>query len=320
MFQKADGSNVKLKMALVGASGTGKTYTALQLASGLGKKIAMVDTENGSSQLYSKVFNFDVDVLKDYSPNSYKNAIDNAIKYKYDVLIIDSLSHEWEGTGGILQMVENETLKSQSKNSFTAWKNPSKLHTDLIYTILHAPIHIIVTMRAKSDYVIQEDERGKKSVMKVGLKPIQRDGVEFEFDVVGRFVGNAVLYIEKTRINEIFDRTLAIEDLTPELGKKIFSYLQAIPTSPSNDEVPDDEVIPEAKNVATEAKQVPKKKTQEYVTIDAVKTEWNKAHKKGMTANQWKSMLVDFGASDSTKVTPGILLAIQEMVDNYTVA
>jgi hypothetical protein len=223
-FIKAKRSNVKLKLALLGISGMGKTYTALSIAKGLGNKIAVIDTENGSSQMYADRFDFDVMAIRNYAPSTFISAIQDAAKNGYDVLIIDSFSHSWAGQDGILDMVDKE--QKITRNQYTAWSTPSKLHTQVVEAILHAPIHVIVTMRAKADYAI-EDSGGKKKVVKVGMKPIQRDEIEYEFDFVGRFVDVATLHIEKSRLESMTNKLITIDALNEKLGQHFLSILNS---------------------------------------------------------------------------------------------
>jgi hypothetical protein len=199
MFQKATKKQARLRMALIGPSGSGKTYTSLRIASRLGKKIAVIDTEKGSASKYSDQFGFDVLELETFGPQRYIDAIKAAGDAGYEVLVIDSLSHAWNGKGGALELVDQATARSKSGNSYTAWRDVTPLHNDLIDAILRAKCHVIATMRVKTEYVIEKDEKtGKSTPRKVGLAPVQRDGMEYEFDVVGD-MDNAQLVITKTR-------------------------------------------------------------------------------------------------------------------------
>jgi DNA polymerase III delta prime subunit len=203
-FTKATKHKSKLRLALIGPSGSGKTYSALAIASALGKKIAVIDTERGSASLYSDKFNFDVDELDNYDPRKYIASIEDAGAAGYDVLIIDSLTHAWSGKGGALELVDEAATKSQSKNSFAAWREVTPLHNDLVNAILGSHCHVIVTMRAKTEYVMDKDEKtGKSTPRKVGMAPIQRDGLEYEFTVVGDMDLQNNLIISKTRCSTL---------------------------------------------------------------------------------------------------------------------
>ncbi|OUL23976.1 hypothetical protein BV378_20300 [Nostoc sp. RF31YmG] len=200
MFKKATKSQIKLRLALVGISGSGKTYTALNTASHLGKSVAVIDTEHRSASKYADLFNFDTCELTSFHPQNYIDAITAASGY--DVLIIDSLSHAWMGKDGALEQVDRIAKRSQTSNTFAAWRDVTPLHNQLVEAMLSCPCHLIVTMRSKSDYVMEEyEDKGKKKTrpVKVGLAPIQRDGVEYEFDVVGDMDKDNNLIITKSR-------------------------------------------------------------------------------------------------------------------------
>jgi hypothetical protein len=185
VFQKATKKKLKLRLAIDGPSGAGKTYTALVAATALarGGKIAVIDTERGSASLYSDKFEFDVLELDKYSPLAYINAINAAEENGYDVIVIDSLSHAWEGEGGALDL-QDQASKKQGNNSYTAWREVTPLHRKLVDAILQSTAHIIATMRSKMEYVQEKNDQGRTVIRKVGLAPIQRAGMEYEFTVV----------------------------------------------------------------------------------------------------------------------------------------
>lgn len=188
IFQKAERRKAKLRLALCGPSGSGKTYSALKIAKGItsgipgGGKIALIDTENGSGQLYCDIADYDVaEIAPPFSVDKYIGAIKGAEEAGYDVLIIDSLSHAWSKAGGIL----DEVSKRAGKNAFTnGWRDATPMHDKFIDAILQSPIHIIVTMRAKTAYEIEKDANGKAVPVKKGMEPVQRAGLEYEFTVV----------------------------------------------------------------------------------------------------------------------------------------
>lgn len=186
MFHKAERRQAKLRLALCGAAGSGKTYSALLIAQGLvpNGKIAMIDTERGSGELYADLTAYDIAPLQPpYTPDRYIELIRNAQHDHYDILIIDSLSHAWNGEGGILDMHSNVTATSK-QNSFFAWNTVTPKHNALIDAIIGADLNVIVTMRTKTAYDIVENNKGKKEPVKIGLAPIQRDGVEYEFTTI----------------------------------------------------------------------------------------------------------------------------------------
>jgi hypothetical protein len=185
MFKKATRKQAKLKMALLGPSGSGKTYSALSVAKHLGHRIAVIDSERGSASLYAgEVADFDVLELESFSPRNYVEAIHAAEREGYDVIVVDSLTHAWSGKGGALEMVDKASKRSGAGNSFTAWRDVTPEHNALVDALVGCSCHLIATMRVKTEYVLEEDARGKKVPKKVGMAPIQRDGFEYEFSIV----------------------------------------------------------------------------------------------------------------------------------------
>jgi DNA polymerase III delta prime subunit len=203
MFQKAERSKSKLRMALVGPSGSGKTYTALAIASELGDRVALIDTEHKSSQKYAAVnggdgWDFDYVCLDgDFSPDRYVEIIKAAEKEGYDVLIIDSLSHAWAGTSGALEMATDATARMKG-NKWAAWRDVTPRHNALVDRIIQSPMHVIATMRTKTEWIV-EQEGGRSTPKKIGLTPIQREGIDYEFDIVADLDHNHSLIVEKTR-------------------------------------------------------------------------------------------------------------------------
>jgi len=192
-IRKAERTQVCPKIAISGPSGSGKTLSALMIAYGITKdwsKILVIDTENSSSELYSnadikglskKIGQFDVIPFgPPYAPERYVQAIQCAEQGNYQVVILDSLSHSWNGTGGALDKVNN----SNSSNSYAAWKQVTPIFQRMIDAILQSKCTIICTMRAKQDYVMETNEKGKQVPRKVGMAPIIRDGIEYEFTTV----------------------------------------------------------------------------------------------------------------------------------------
>lgn len=199
MFQKATKKQSRLRLALVGPSGSGKTYSALAIATGLGSRIALIDTERGSASKYAGIFTFDTLQLETFHPQKYIDAIREAEKAAYDILVIDSLSHAWVGKEGALELVDATARRSKTANSFLAWRDVTPIHNALIDAILRSRCHIITTMRTKTEYLVEKDHNGKSVPRKVGLAPVQRDGVEYEMDIVGELDLDNVLTVSKSR-------------------------------------------------------------------------------------------------------------------------
>lgn len=202
-FKKADKKQSRARIGLIGPSGSGKTYTALAVGTQLGTKVALIDTERGSASKYADEFEFDVLELTEFDPRSYVKAIDAAANAGYDLLIIDSLSHAWTGKGGALELVDKAAKKSQSGNTFSAWREVTPLHNEMVDAILRAPMHVIATIRAKTDYVQEKGDNGRTQVRKVGLAPVQRDGLEYEFDIVADMDIEHNMIVTKTRCREL---------------------------------------------------------------------------------------------------------------------
>lgn len=182
-FQKAERKQAKLKIAVTGPSGSGKTYSSLLIAQGLGRKIAVADTENRSASLYADRFEFDTEVIEPpYTIQKYLDAITAAERAGYDVLVIDSITHAWAAEGGLLS--KKESLDARGGNSYTNWASITKEHEAFKARLLNCDVHLICTMRSKQDYVLEVNEKGKSQPRKVGLAPIQRDGMEYEFTTV----------------------------------------------------------------------------------------------------------------------------------------
>lgn len=184
MFKKAERKKAKLRLGLTGPSGSGKTYSALLLARKLGKKIAVIDTENGSASLYTNLCEFDVlEMRAPYSPESFIDAIKAAEDGGYEVLIIDSITHEWSGPGGCIEINEKLAQAKYRGNTWSAWSETTPRHRKLLDTIIASPMHIITTMRSKTE-TAQVDDGNRKKVVKLGMKSEQRDGFEYEMSVV----------------------------------------------------------------------------------------------------------------------------------------
>ncbi|WP_027500425.1 ATP-binding protein [Rhodococcus sp. UNC363MFTsu5.1] len=198
-FEPATKDEAKARIALCGPPGSGKTYTGLALAFGLGKRVVVVDTERGTASKYVGVngWQFDRHNAVRYSPASLVEILGSAAGQSYDVLLLDSWSHYWEGVDGMLEQVDQ---RAKSGNSFSGWKEARPDERRMIDALLAYPGHVIVTMRSKVEYVVEVDERGKKVPRKVGLKPIQRDGIEYEFDIVGDLDLGNTLTVSKTRM------------------------------------------------------------------------------------------------------------------------
>jgi nucleoside-triphosphatase THEP1 len=222
-FKKATKAQAKLRLGLIGPAGSGKTMTALRVAHGLGGRIAVIDTERGSASLYAgeRGLGFDVLELETYEARHFIEAIADAEAAGYEVLVIDSLSHAWAGKGGILEFVD-KAAKRSGGGSFSGWRDATPLHNQLVDAILGAKMHVICTLRSKVEHVI-EQVNGKTQVRKVGLQPVQRDGLEYEFTVVGDVNQDHELIVTKTRA--AFLKDAIVREAGEELGKQLREWL-----------------------------------------------------------------------------------------------
>ena len=233
-FKRATKSAAKLRLGLVGPAGSGKTMTALRIAAGLGGPVAVIDTERGSASLYAgeRGLDFDVIELDTYGVERFIDAIKAAADGGYATLVIDSLSHAWSGKGGILEFVDNAGKRNQGGGNFGAWRDATPRHNSLVDAILGAPLHIICTLRSKVEYVV-ENVGGRNQVRKVGLQPVQRDGLEYEFTVVGDVTQDHDLVVTKTRA--AFLKDAVIREAGEDLGRQLAAWLSdgTTPTRPA---------------------------------------------------------------------------------------
>lgn len=181
-LQKAERKKAKIKIGLQGSSGSGKTYSALLLAYGLcssWEKVVIIDSENNSGHLYSHLGGYNVIAISaPFNPEKFIEALDLAVKAGMEVVILDSISAEWEGVGGIIDL-----HGSMAGNSFTNWNKITPRHNGFVNAILQSPVHVLATIRTKQDYVLVE-KNGKQVPEKVGLKGITRDGMDYELTIV----------------------------------------------------------------------------------------------------------------------------------------
>ncbi|WP_333896634.1 ATP-binding protein [Mixta calida] len=225
-FEKAMRKKAKLRLALTGPSGSGKTYSALLVAKGIGGKIAVIDTEKGSASLYSDVAEFDVlELDPPFSPERFIEAITAAEQAGYETLILDSITHEWSGVGGCLELVDTIAKTKFRGNTWSAWSEINPRHRLFLDSILRSPMHIIATMRSKTE-TAQVEENGRKKVAKLGMKSEQRDGVEYEFTTVldiGHETHHAIASKDRTKLFSNSDPLILNEDA----GKKLLGWLES---------------------------------------------------------------------------------------------
>jgi hypothetical protein len=226
-FVKATKRQSFARVALVGPPGAGKTYSALRIMKGLlpeGARLAVIDTERGSASKYSDIFDFDVLELPSFEPDTYVKALYAATDAGYAGVVLDSLSHAWMGKGGALEQVDNKSKAAGS--SFNAWRDVTPQHNRLVDAMLTYPGHLIVTMRVKTEYVVEQVTKNGRTTSvprKVGLAPVQRDGLEYEFDVVGDLNAENALSITKTRCSAL--NGALVEQPGEEMGATLRAWL-----------------------------------------------------------------------------------------------
>lgn len=226
-FQKAERKKSKLRLALTGPSGSGKTYGALLTAKGIGGRIAVIDTEKGSASLYSDIVDFDVlELSAPYTPERYRQAVQLAVNNGFDVIIIDSITHEWSGAGGCLEL-NDEIAKAKFKgNTWSAWSETKARHRALIDDLLACPAHIIVTMRSKTE-TAQAEVNGRKQVQKLGMKAEQNDGIEYEFTTVLDLIHDGNFAQPSKDRTGLFPPNGNPFKLSIETGQKLVEWLES---------------------------------------------------------------------------------------------
>ena len=221
-FQKAQKVVKNARIGLCGVAGSGKTLTALKIALGLGKRIALIDTENNSSVLYGDRVDFDVLNLEPpFEIEKYINAIHLAENSGYHVLILDTISHAWAGEGGILDT--QGKMADGGMNSFTAWRKLTPQHNAFVEAMVRSRLHLVATMRSKMEYVVETNDKGKSIPRKVGLAPVQREGMDYEFDIVFDIDLNHNAMSTKDR-SSLFDGKM-IPRPDEKIGKQILEWL-----------------------------------------------------------------------------------------------
>lgn len=246
MFKQAVRSQSRLRLTIDGPAGSGKSYTALRfahsLATSAGGRIAVIDTERGSASKYvgeapdGIPWTFDVAELKDYSPERYTEMIELAGRNGYNVLIIDSFSHAWEGKGGALE-IKDRISDRPGENAWTAWRPVTPIIRRMIDAILQSPCHVITTMRSKMDYVQEYDEKLKKVIVRrVGMAPIQRPGMEYEFDIICDIDWAHIMVVTKSRCSAVDG--LQFEKPGPLFMERVLEWLDSGKPRPAGDALP----------------------------------------------------------------------------------
>lgn len=217
-FKKAEKSQSKLRLAIFGPAGAGKTYTALRIASGMGGTVALIDTEHGSAAKYADRFLFDTDNLDQPKISALIEKMGEASEY--DVLIIDSLSHSWQELLEEMDKLANAKYKG---NSWSAWSEGTPKQRELVRAILSFPGHIIATMRSKTEWTSEKDSNGKSRPQRVGLAPEQGKGIEYEFDMLMEISPDHYANVIKDRTGKYQDAIL--EKPGEKFGAELVEWL-----------------------------------------------------------------------------------------------
>ena len=244
VFAPATKAQAKARIALNGPSGSGKTYTALTTAFALGQTVAVIDTERGSASKYAGLNGWAFDTLQmhRYDPRDLPRALSAASKY--DTVVVDSLSHFWMGQDGMLAQVDAAAKRSFGGNSFGGWKEARPMEREMVDALLSFPGHVIVTMRTKTEWVVDTNERGKSAPRRVGTKPVQRDGIEYEADIVGEMDLENTMVITKSRCADLAGAVIRRPD--EEFGRAVLAWLDDGVKLPAVEDYMDQAMRPDA--------------------------------------------------------------------------
>ncbi|MDR1176920.1 MAG: ATP-binding protein [Treponema sp.] len=225
-FKKAERSQLWLRLAIMGPSGSGKTFTALRIAKGIAERMgvpfAVIDTEGRSASKYADRFTFIVDDLEEKNIDKYLSSMNECIGADYKILVIDSLSHAWKE---LLEEVDRIAKKSFSGNTWSAWSEGTPKQNKLINAIVNFPGHIIVTMRSKTEWVLEENSKGRMAPVKKGMAAEQGKNIEYEFDLLMELNQNHWATITKDRTGQFQDQD--IEKPGEEFGHSLYDWLSA---------------------------------------------------------------------------------------------
>jgi hypothetical protein len=235
-IRKARRSATKLRILLTSPSGGGKTYGALLMADGLGGKTVVIDTEEGSSDLYDELHDFDViDLKPPFTPERYIEAITAAEAAGYEVIVIDSVTHCWSGKGGCLELVDDIAKAQFRGNTWSAFSVITPRWRAFVDAILRSSAHVICTGRSKTE-TAQVEDHGKKKVAKLGMKLEARDGLEYEFTTVLDLVHDghyATVSKDRTGIFSGDPKPISVET-----GKRLAAWLAGAEAAPQTEPAP----------------------------------------------------------------------------------
>lgn len=303
-FKKATRTRSRLRLGLCGPAGTGKTYTGLRLAFAIAEargkeqgrpgRVAVIDTESGSARKYvgespdGEPWEFDVLELVSFSPDRYTEALAEAAAEKFDVVLIDSISHAWEGKDGALELVDRKKTQSPSNNSYFAWKDVTPSHRRFVEAILASPCDIICTLRSKTEYVLEPNEKGQMVPKKIGMAPIQRQGMEYEFDVFCDIDQSHILTVTKTRCNAIDGATVVKPG--PGFARPLIEWIMT------------GEVVEVAQPMVRANTQSERAPLVEKVLFDADRIGWSRKRLDEEVQGKYKRPLEEIGLEELTEL------------------
>ena len=213
-FTPATREKIKARLALMGVSGAGKTWTGLQIARGFDERFAVIDTERGSASKYAGIHGvqFDTLQLRRFDPRALIKALAAAAAAGYGAVLIDSLTHFWNGADGTLEQVDRAAKKGFGGNTFAGWSEGTPLQNAMVDALLSYPGHVIATMRSHTEWSLERNERGQLEPKRLGTRPVQRRDVEYEFDVVGQMDTDNTLTVIKSRCPDLHNAVIQKPD------------------------------------------------------------------------------------------------------------
>lgn len=298
-IRKAQRKKAKLRLGIAAPSGAGKTFSSLLLAFGLGGKIGLIDTEHGSGDLYAHLGDYDIIAIEaPYTVAKYMQAIKAFEDAGYATIIIDSLSHAWAGDGGLLD--KQGKIADRGVNSFAAWRTITPEHNQLVDAMLQSPCHIIATMRAKQDYVLEVNDKGKQMPKKIGLAPVQREGMEYEFTVMLDVDMKHIASASKDRTSLFDGQYFTIDRKTGEILREWLEIGEDVPRQPKakvNEPVPTS--APIHPSTGTWESMTADQQIQLMNIVDCVRSELN-LKGAGAAAKLWAEETADLSAEEKT--------------------
>jgi hypothetical protein len=319
-FQKATKEKSKLRLALFGPSGSGKTFTALRVATGMGGKIAVIDTEFGSASKYADRFNFDTVTLRIPNVDNYMTLIREAGNAGYGVLIIDSMSHGWQE---LLEQIDQIAKTKYKGNTWSAWNEGTPLQKDFVRTILACPCHIIATMRSKTEWSVQTGDNGKSRPVRVGLAPEQGKGIEYEFDMLMELSTDHTAEVIKDRTGKYQDKI--IQKPGEEFGKELAAWLndgastaQAMNPAEQPAQAQPQSIVDQAVNQSTASAQQPAQQTppaQPQNQAAAPVRQATPANQPKITLEQQSTIdaIADYFRVKAASETPGFIVSSERL-------